>query len=148
MILDSLDHSSQYERLNSRLAKAFRFLRDTALAELTPGRYEIDGAKVFALVSDYETKSIEASRWEAHRRHIDVQLVATGQERVGVAPLDTLTLEPYDDEKDILFASGEGEFVTLVPGRFVVLFPHDAHMPGVMSGDSVPVRKIVVKVAV
>jgi YhcH/YjgK/YiaL family protein len=147
MILDSLDHASQYERLGARMAKAFRFLRDTSLADLLPGRYEIDGAKVFALVSDYETKTVEASRWEAHRKHIDVQVVAAGEERVGIAPLEMLDLEPYDDDKDILFARGEGEFVTLVPGRFVVLFPQDAHMPGVALSDPVAVKKIVVKIA-
>jgi YhcH/YjgK/YiaL family protein len=148
MILDSIDHSPQYERLGARFAKAFRFLRDTALADLAPGRYEIDGPKVFALVSDYETKTIAASRWEAHRKHVDVQVVASGEERVGVAPLETLNQEPYDDEKDILFARGDGEFVTLVPGRFVVLFPQDAHMPGVAAGDPAAVKKIVVKIAV
>jgi len=148
MIFATLSHTARYERLGPRFARAFEFLHDTALAELAAGRHDIDGDKVFAIVSDYQTKTVEESRWEAHRRHVDVQCVASGSELIGVAPLESLALDPYDEDNDILFASGDGQFVALVPGQFVVLFPEDAHMPGVSVAQPAPVRKVVVKVSV
>lgn len=148
MILDDLDHADQYLGLGSGFALAFEFLRTADLLALAPGRHELDGARVFALVSDYETKAESASVWEAHRRHVDVQYVPSGVERCGVAPLTQLTPHPYDEEKDVLFATGVGEFVTLSPGRFIVLFPQDGHMPGVSVSGPTFVRKVVVKVAI
>jgi biofilm protein TabA len=148
MILDDLDHADQYRRLGSRFARAFQFLRETDLVALAPGRHDIEGARVFALVSDYDTKPREASVWEAHRRHVDVQYVPSGRELVGVAPLEALDTQPYDADKDVLFATGAGEFVTLSPGRFVVLFPQDGHMPGVSIDGPQAVRKVVVKIAI
>ena len=148
MILDDLDHTDQYHALGSRFQRAFRYLRETDLLALPPGRYELDGAAVFALVSDYDTRSEDDSVWEAHRRHIDVQCVAAGEELIGVTRLAVLEQQPYDDAKDVLFGNGAGEFVALRPGRFIVLFPHDAHMPGVSVAGPRPVRKVVIKIAV
>jgi biofilm protein TabA len=65
-----------------------------------------------------------------------------------VTRLAALELQPYDEEKDILFGKGTGEFVALRPGRFIVLFPQDAHMPGVSVSAPAPVRKAVVKIAI
>ncbi len=42
---------------------------------------------------------------------------------------------------------GTVDYVTLKPGNFVVLFPQDAHAPGIApDGKPAPCRKIVVKV--
>jgi YhcH/YjgK/YiaL family protein len=146
VILDDRSRASLYFGLHPRLRTALTFLQGTALEELSPGRHAIDGDDVFAMVSDYDTRTEGESQWEAHRVHVDVQYVIQGRERIGVAPLHALHLDPYDAEKDILFARGAGEFVTLTQGRFIVLFQHDAHMPGIVDGAREPVRKLVIKV--
>lgn len=146
MILDDLAHAEQYRGLGPGFDRALRYLRTTNLGALETGRHDIDGDNVFALVSDYETKPRQACAWEAHRRHADVQYVHTGTEQMGVAALPTLAAGPYDEEKDVLFAKGSGEFFALRPNRFVILFPHDAHMPGVSAAEPATVRKIVIKV--
>jgi YhcH/YjgK/YiaL family protein len=147
MILDQLSSVPSYFGLDARLVLALQFLRQTDLTALSVGRYPIDEERVFALVSDYDTKPAAEGVWEAHRQHVDVQYVAAGEERIGCAPLEAMNAGPYDAEKDVLFAQGSGgDFVTLRPGRFVVLFPQDAHMSGMALDAPQRVKKIVVKV--
>lgn len=149
MIVDRIEHHALYTPLHSRFARAFEFLRQTGLADLAPGRREIDGDLLYATVAGYDTKPASKGVWEAHRRYIDVQYVLDGIERIGYAPLDRLRVtKPYDGEADALFAEGEGSFVTVAAGMFAVLYPHDAHMPGTSVADPAPVRKVVVKVAI
>ena len=44
--------------------------------------------------------------------------------------------------------SGQAEFLTLGPGEFMLLWPGDAHMPGIAVGDPAPIKKLVVKIGV
>jgi YhcH/YjgK/YiaL family protein len=146
VVLDEIANASLYFALGPRIRKALEFIRSTPLSALPVGRQAIDGDTIVASVADYTTKDEAAGRWEAHRTHIDIQTVISGEELIGVAPLASLRAEPYDDIQDILFASGQGDVVTLTAGRFVVLFPHDAHMPGLRIGAPAPVRKLVIKI--
>jgi YhcH/YjgK/YiaL family protein len=148
MVLDRLENASTYDGLSRGIAQALRYLRETDFSALAQGRYEIDGNRVVATLSEYDTKSRDASAWEAHRRYIDVQYVPAGVELMGRTALEAITAGPYDDGKDILFGEGEGDFFPLHGDRFVILFPQDAHMPGVAAGTSQRVRKVVIKVAV
>ena len=69
-----------------------------------------------------------------------------------MAPLTGKETPAEDDPaKDIMFfETVEGEnFLTTAPGNFLVLFPWDAHRPGLHPGDGpVSFRKIVMKIAV
>ena len=148
MILDALDRAPTYFALGPAFEIALRYLSETDLGRLAPGRYEIDGARIFAQVSDYETLPLEEGKWEAHRRHIDVQYVQAGEERVGYACLESLETAPYDADHDLVRADGPGEYFRLSPDRFVIFFPQDAHMPGLAADSPAPVRKIVIKIAI
>jgi biofilm protein TabA len=53
----------------------------------------------------------------------------------------------YDAEADMERPDGEGSFFDLRAGEFVLLWPGEAHMPGMAIGDPASVRKIVVKIA-
>lgn len=133
------------------LARVFEFLEKADLSTLPLGRTEIEGDEIFALVSEYETRTPDTSRFEAHRTHIDVQLVVSGQETIGHAAVDTLeTTTPYDGEKDIEFFAtpASSTQVPLMAGQFAVFAPRDGHMPGVRLDGPHAVRKIVVKVRV
>jgi biofilm protein TabA len=74
--------------------------------------------------------------------------VARGAERIGVSSLAAMAPGAYDAEKDICFLTGSGDFLTLAGRRFVILWPDDAHMPGIDAGHPGPIRKIVVKIAI
>ncbi len=127
---------------------AFRFLKENDLAELAPGRYDIDGDNLYVSVSEYLTKNEEDASYEAHRKYIDIQYVVSGVELIGIAPvsLKQEVREAYDPERDIEFFSvNRIENHEASPDRFFIFFPEDAHRPGLKKGDNSMVRKIVVK---
>jgi YhcH/YjgK/YiaL family protein len=106
-------------------------------------------------VQAYTPKPEADGRWEAHREHADIQLVVSGAERMGVAAMAGMTLQPpYDAERDVEFYSGSGgKFFEVNAGEFAVFFPHDVHMPsleisGGAGGLAKPqvVKKVVIKV--
>jgi len=150
MIIDRLEKASLYREVHQRLAAAFDYLQKTDLDKITPGTYEIEGRKVYVMVQQYETKPKEKGRWEAHRKYIDVQFVHQGAELFGYANLRDLKEGPYDEAKDFLPLQGEGrgDFFRVPQGTFVILFPQDAHMPGMAISAPQPVKKFVVKVAI
>jgi biofilm protein TabA len=146
MMIDQLNNASFYLGVNKGLAVAFHYLQNTDLSKIEPGKYEIDGSRIYALVQQYETKSKEKGRWEAHRRYMDLQYVFGGVERIGYANLEQLQAGEYDEAKDFLALSGEGDFFVVRAGTFVILAPQDGHMPGIAVSGPQPVKKIVVKV--
>jgi len=148
VVIDQITNARLYHPLGLRIARALDFLQHTDLAGLELGRHELVGDDIYALVSEYVSKRPGEGRWEAHRRYIDLQCVASGNERIGYAPLGRLTPEPYDEVKDIMRPVGTGEFLTLGPGQFMLLWPADAHMPGIAVGEPTTVKKVVVKIRV
>jgi YhcH/YjgK/YiaL family protein len=148
MIVDSLENASLYHGLGERLRKALDYLHVTDFSMLATGSHEIEGKAVYAIVNDYETQLYEAQAFEAHRKYIDVQYLAQGEELIGYTPYagQTATRE-YQEEHDYALYQGEPDFIHMRQGMFAIFFPTDLHMPGM--GESVaPVRKVVVKVAV
>lgn len=135
-------------KLADRLALGLKFLQEGNVLSLEPSRIELDGDKVFAMIQHYDTKPKEQGVWEAHRKYIDIQYVAEGQELMGYANLGHLQAGEYDAEKDFVLLQGEGSYVLMKPGTFVILGPQDAHIPQVAVDAPQPVKKVVVKVAV
>lgn len=148
MILDRLPLAARYASLHPGFAAAFRFLRETNLAVLAPGRHELDGARLYAN-HDLRTGVGRAGAvLEAHRRYIDVQYTLAGEERIGWRALADCSSPRagYDDARDIVFFDGPPEsWVEVPPGSFAIFFPEDAHAPLAGTG---PLDKVIVKVAV
>lgn len=151
MIFDKLENANRYSALHPRFEKAFSFLQDTNLGELSNGRHEISGDEIYASVQEYMTKAPNDADFEAHRKYIDVQLVIKGEERLGVAEIAGFKPNTfYDAGKDIVFgtvpAENESYFV-LSENEFVIFYPEDAHKPSLSpNGESLSVKKIVVKI--
>lgn len=148
MVKDLFTLADRYRPLGPRFVRAFDFAKTTDFTAMPDGTYPVGGDDVRALVQRYTTKLAHEGRWEAHRKHIDLQFVLMGEEHVGVAPIDRLVAEPFDADKDIMWLTGEGDRVTLRPGDFVLLWPEDGHMPGMAIDTPIPVLKIVIKIAV
>lgn len=146
MIADTLNNALLYRGLSPRIALAFDYLRDTDCQRVATGTFEIDGRQVYAIVQEYTTLERTQGTWEAHRRHIDLQYVVEGTERIGYAHRNRLTPGQYAQERDLLPLSGDGDFLTLGPGGFMLLFPDDAHMPRIAVATPALVRKVVVKI--
>jgi YhcH/YjgK/YiaL family protein len=147
MIVDSLQNTDLYAHIDDRLAVAFKFLQTNNLSKLENGKHIIQENEVFAMVSEYTSKNLEDAKWEAHEKYADIQVVISGEEKMGYAPLKKMEVkEAYNPEKDIVILKGEGDYVTARPGTFVVFFPQDAHQPCVAIQGNVPVKKVVIKV--
>jgi YhcH/YjgK/YiaL family protein len=147
MVSDHIKYASEYFNLSAGIRVALEYLRRTDIASLAAGRHDIDADRVFVLVSEYDTRRPADAFWEAHRRHVDVQFVQSGSERIAYGDIARFELDPYDAERDLIVARGESErFVEVGAGEFVILFPHDVHMPGLTGRAVQAVRKAVVKV--
>lgn len=149
MIIDCIQNVALYRGVDKRIQMALEYLAGKDFSGMAPGRYDLDGDNVFALVQQYETRPREKGLWEAHQRYIDVQFVASGVETMGYAPIRECTVtQPYSVEKDCALFSAKGDFLTARAGTFLVFFPGDVHMPCLSYESAVQVRKVVVKVKV
>ncbi len=147
MITDRLSNLRRHAT-DARLAKATAFLERPDLATLAEGRYDIDGDAAYAIVQHYISRPLAQGRWEAHQRYADVQVVVEGAERIGHGPLADFARGAYDPVKDVEFLTGDGSFVHVAAGDFVVLWPGEVHMPGVAVDAPAPVTKVVVKIRI
>lgn len=150
MIVDSLVNQSLYEGIQRGIRLGFEYLKGFD-PETPDGEYEIESDRVFALVQSYQTGPATEKAFETHRRHIDIQYIVAGRERILHAPVGTLQVEtPYDEGRDVIFYRDPpaSTSVLLAAGEFAILHPHDGHKGGCMAGGREPVRKVVIKVHV
>lgn len=147
MVIDKLSNSHLYSGLGERINKAFAYLKETDFSKMELGKYEIDGENIFSLVNEYNTKDQSQGKLEAHKKYIDVQFVAKGKELMGYAPLENqIVIDPYNEQNDITFFSGEKSFTLVEEGMFTIFFPTDVHLPGIKMDEPAYVKKVVVKV--
>lgn len=132
------------------ILKALKFLQSHDFTQMKDGRYYIEGEGCYANLDRYTTK--QESRLESHRKFVDIQYLAEGEEFIGWRPLGSgeKVLVPYDEARDVGFFEAEGEEtrVLLGGGVFAIFYPEDAHRPQMAAGAPAPVSKVVVKIAV
>ena len=149
MVFDSLENAKLYYGLSERIEKALKFLSENDFTKMEEGKVEIDGDNIYAMVVKYKTKEPSEGRWENHRKYIDVQYLASGSEVIGFVNEDYLDIDTeYNEENDIQFFKGDGDYVQLNEQEFVILYPQDAHMPQLAVEESEEVLKVVIKVKV
>jgi biofilm protein TabA len=148
MILDQLDNRDR-RLVGAMWDRAFDFLAGLD-ADAAEGKVTLQGNDLYAMIESYETRAPESALPEAHRVYTDIQVLLAGREQIAWWPAADLEVsKPYVPESDILFyerPAVAAATLELVPGRFAVFFPRDAHMPGLHAAD-VPssVKKVVVK---
>ncbi len=148
MIFSALSQSDRYVALHPLFARAFAYMRDNDLFNIAPGRYNIVGEDLIAIVEHVPGKTREMARLEAHRRYIDIQLVLDGIDEMGWKPLADChnPVGEHSAEKDIrFFTDAPVSWIATPPDHFCIFFPEDAHAPLVSNGQ---VRKVIFKVAV
>jgi len=131
------------------LEPAFSFLETAAVETKAPGRYELDGDRLYATVVEDKTIAIETAQFEEHRRYIDVHYLVRGKEMIGSASPSSLKLKkPYSTEVEAALYERPARYkqLKIKPGEFTVFFPGQAHMPGCYLDKSEVIRKVVVKV--
>ena len=147
-------------RLPAAIEKALDFLRATDFNALEPGVVEIDGKNIYTQMhpiclkmppSIISAVGAVVNRPEVHRRYIDIQFLAWGEEKIGIA-IDTgnnKVSESLLEQRDIIFYhdSEHESFIEMIPGSYAIFFPQDVHRPGCIMQTASEIRKIVVKVA-
>lgn len=149
MVIDTLENAPMYN-FGSAWRRAFEFL-NTLTPETEDKKYTIQGEDIFAIVMSYETSSPENAIIESHREYVDIQSVIVGAEAFECFMRDTLEVDvPYDTSKDAEFyklPSHRHTRVNVKKGTFLMLYPHDAHMAGLMIDEKKEVvKKVVVKI--
>lgn len=146
MILSALSQFDRYTALHPLFPRVFDYIRTNDLYNTAPGRYNIAGDDLIAIVEHVQGKTKELARLECHRRYIDIQLVLAGMDEMGWKPLaDCLNpVSDYSAEKDIqFFRDAAASWVAVPPDHFTIFFPEDAHAPLVGHG---PIRKVIFKI--
>lgn len=144
MIKDNLKNIKLYLGLSDRFKTAF--FKAVTMDKFAPlGRVQID-ENVYYTVMEYIGRPTENATAEAHKNYADIQIILSGNEKIGYAPLHLLqNTIPYDSTKDIEILSGNYDYVTMYENDFMLLFPDDGHAPSLdLTGEIV--KKVVFKV--
>ncbi len=119
-----------------------------AMTEWVPGTIQLSGGNRI-LVQEGTTGAFDSKLSEAHRQYLDVQYIVEGEETVGWAPLEAMTLSgEFNVEKDIGRYDGPMDYMRIGQGYCYVVFPEDAHKPGVHLDEPHAFKKLVLKLKV
>lgn len=142
--------AKQFYKNKERWKKAFDFLHDNDLKNISVGRYELEGNDLYVMVQNYTTKNEENTSFEAHRNYADIQYIIEGKEKIGVITHEnTKEITSYDSLKDIvLLASVQNNYRVATPSVFFVFFSEDVHRPCVKVNENIQIKKVVVKVRI
>ena len=147
MIYARLSDAESYLGIHPNLDRALRLLTPEFLGTVGTVRQSIDGDRLFVTRFDVQTSTDEARLFEYHRRYLDIFTIAAGEERVDIATPEKL--EVRDQHDDYWGCAGHAEqSVFLTPGSFLVLFPGDAHRPGMAVTESENISRIVFKILI
>lgn len=136
--------------LPAAIVIALEYLQQEDLVNKAPGRYEIDGDKLFYMIDEPMPRMLDGCKAESHQTYTDIQLPISARERFGFAlpQADLPIAENFFDTRDIAFYSTPANefFMDVDPGSFVVFYPGELHRPCVVIDQQKPFRKVVVKV--
>lgn len=144
MIYDTLANLTLYRGIHPNLDSAIDYLRTHDVTALANGHYEPDGGRVMVNVMDAAYRPAEEARFEAHRQYADLQISLTGDESLGWRPLAECPAWAPEEETHVFEeALALRALLPMHKGMFVLVFPQDAHAPGIGRGAG---RKAVVKI--
>ena len=148
MILDMLSAADRYAALHPGFLAAFEWLRTAKIMDMPKGKQAIDGERLMVVIGRDMGVGRSEARLESHRRYIDIQYVAAGEEEMGWRPLAECRqpVGEFDASRDIVFYTDPPATWYRAPvGSFSIFYPQDPHAPLAGQGQLV---KAVMKVAV
>ncbi|WP_041210191.1 YhcH/YjgK/YiaL family protein [Aeromonas jandaei] len=130
------------DRIMAEVVKSVALWREAPL-----GKSEIDGLKLFCLVSEEMTEPAADRRGEFHRDYLDIQLLLAGEEWIGVGPHEYADEGADHPHPDLWFVDDEQTtYLALQPGDFAIFWPGELHRPLCTRNQPAKVKKLVVKV--
>jgi biofilm protein TabA len=136
--------------LGETMSRSVAWIRNLPV-EPREGHHALWAPDIHALVLRYNTGDAAESRFETHRRYVDLQYTLSGAEAIDWSPRATLESDGgYDAAKDLLFhlpgpALGS---VVKAAGFFSIYTPVDAHRGKIRVAGHESVFKLVVKIPV
>ncbi len=150
MIITDLTNLESYKAMSKNMRVAIEYLESINLDSIEDGTYPVLDDDIFVVVSTYITREHGESKYEAHRKYIDIQTLISGEEMIFCNQVNHM--EPdgaYNIEKDKLnFKDQAGEVsIHLKPGMVTIFYPSDVHKACCNVCDEPKlVRKLVAKV--
>lgn len=85
MIYDRIEYSDRYQGISAQLDAALDLLKNTDFSSLAPGRYELDDM-VYYNIMDCDLLPFSETKWECHRKYIDIQYLLEEGSRSACCP--------------------------------------------------------------
>ena len=132
-----------------RTEEAVKYLKSLDLENLEVGRYDVD-EDFYYLIQEYETKPRAEAKLEAHREWIDIQYMIKGQEVIELEDISKVeSITEYEPDVEFFKVPETMCKVSITDGAYMIIYPSNAHMPGVAVNDQPQkVKKCVGKVRV
>lgn len=146
MITDHIRNRKHYYFLGEDFQKALDYFATVPSVPFERKDILIPDSDVLVKMRPMMTKPPAECSFEAHKEYADIHFVAYGQERIGYADVKQLKETSFYPEKDMVSLKGEGDWVTLRPGYFMITLPDDAHMPCVCVDVPEQLGKMIAKV--
>lgn len=141
MIKDKIENIGHY-----KLNEYFEIFKNLILKNNAPPLNLNTPLRVILL--EYETKNFDLSKFENHKKNIDIHYIIDGTEQIGINLVGNLksNIEYNEDGDYQLFDGRVEDKIILNPGEFLLLFPGEAHVTGGNVIGSAMVKKIVYKI--
>lgn len=149
MIIDTLANVPKYTSLHPLFAKAFDFINQNDIANLSDGVLEIaEGLKLIVNTANGKTAETSLEKFECHDTNIDIQVCLRGLETIAWKPREKCVAQngAYNPEKDVRFFRDSPDiYFQLTDNQFAIFFPEDVHAPMIGEGE---IKKLVFKVKI
>ena len=150
MIITTRKSLSRYKSMGVNMKKAIEYIDAFNGADLEPGRFDVEGDDVYAVIQCYNTKQYDEGMFETHDCYIDIQIILEGEELMYTAQREDMSdATPYIPEKDKNNYGDNKEAMCthMKPGTVMVFYPEDAHKACIQAGSQpVAVKKLLLKV--
>ena len=145
MIYDKLERIGLYTASIPYLEELIEELGAIDLRSIGPGTYYTKKSNIRYMVQEYAT--VSSKQPEVHAEYMDVQILLEGNERfTAFRAIDTLP-DSFSKADDIgFFDIDDGIDFHLRDNTFIIVFPYEAHIPGLSLEKEENVRKIVAKI--
>lgn len=149
MILGNISQFSDFSFLDEKIKACLAYITEHDLKALAPGRYELDGNRMYMNLEEFKTLPAKNRSYEAHQKYLDIFYIVDGMELVDVNFLDQMTQEDYNSECDRATLTGESACSAILKtGDFLICYPQDAHRPATAVGEPQIIKKAVFKVLI
>lgn len=147
-VKDLIKQKGIYAQLFSKIID---YIEKADINTLKNGQYKIGKCRL--IISEYETVLPEKKISESHKKNIDLHIILSGTESIGVGREDrkNLVAEEYHtatDSKTYRYVKNIF-FIDLPRGYYAIFFPEEIHKPGCApkNGKGM-VKKAVIKIPV